>query len=68
MKIQKINALATTSSTALKKLKATVTYSTLRSKAIFECAIIASAQAGSPAQRELLYFNPEMRDWEHAVT
>ena len=36
-------------------------------KAIFVCAIIASAQVGSPAQREPLYFTPEMRGWEHAV-
>src|SRR5580704_8673441 len=29
-------------------------------KAIFVCDIIASAQVGSPAQREPLYFTPEM--------
>jgi hypothetical protein len=33
-------------------------------KAIFVCDIFASAQVGSPAQREPLYFTPEMRGWE----
>jgi hypothetical protein len=32
-------------------------------KAIFEYAIIASAQVGSPAQREPLYFTPELLGW-----
>ena len=36
-------------------------------RAIFVCDIIASAQVGSPAQREPLYFTPES-GWEYAVT
>src|SRR5580692_1283101 len=34
-------------------------------KAIFVCDILASAQVGSPAQREPLYFTPELLGWEH---